>query len=244
MVVGAGYTWSFVSNGMQTAPYEPLMLRYREQLTHVTLSLDGATPATHDAVRCRAGAFERVTAAARGYAEAGFPVRIHSTLNRLNRHELAAMVRLAQDLGASGFAAAGIIPTAWNQDLTLDDATLRDLYGELTALQTPDFLIHYFSSLHTSGGVHFCNNLHLRELTFNPRGELIFCCDTCGSGSAIGSLYHQPLGELIRLWLAQSAGLQQRRAELIVRGQADAPRFDHCAFCNAYFGITNNGGRA
>ena len=32
MVVGAGYTWSFVSNGMQTAPYEPLVERYREQL--------------------------------------------------------------------------------------------------------------------------------------------------------------------------------------------------------------------
>ena len=53
-VCEAGYTFSFVSNGMNFPQIYPLLLRHRQWFTGVTFSLDGAREATHDRLRGRA----------------------------------------------------------------------------------------------------------------------------------------------------------------------------------------------
>jgi hypothetical protein len=74
----------------------------------------------------------------------------------------------------------------------------------------------------------------LSHLTFNPRGEMMFCCDIDHEGALVGSLRNHSLPELIRIWLEQSAKLQVHRAERISIGKM-GELFDTCAFCNYYF---------
>jgi MoaA/NifB/PqqE/SkfB family radical SAM enzyme len=233
-IVAYGYTWHFVSHGQRTEPYLPLMERHRERFRHVALSLDGADPATHDAIRNRPGAFEKVQAAARTYIERGFKLRLAVTLNRRNKEQLPALVDLAQEWGAAGMNLAAVIPVDWAADLTLSDAESLDLYQQALDLRArTGFDLRPLSSLYTPGGVNFCANYQLCELTFNARGDLVFCCDTTGEGAVTGSLRAKPLAELIADWLAQSQRLQTTRARQIAQG--DLPeKFDTCAFCNRF----------
>ena len=234
-IVAYGYSWHFVSHGQRTEPYLPSMERYKDKVTHVTLSIDGATAETHDEIRQRKGAFEKVTASARKYVELGYKVRVSSTLNRKNKSEVEALLNLAQDIGASYMNFGGTIPTPWNQDLVLNDGESLELVQQITTLREKSgFDVQHFSSLHTRGGVNFCNVLNLRELTFNSLGELIFCCDTIENGAVTGSLREHSFAEFVKLWLAQSNSLQAQRAEQIATGNL-GEKFDTCAFCNSHF---------
>ncbi len=236
MVVSAGYTWSFVSHGGRTAPYEALLNKFGESLTHMSLSIDGATAEVHDDIRRKAGAFQRVTSAARHYRALGFKVKMSTSLNKVNKHQLPEIIALARDLEVNHLMLGGTIPTPWNEDLQLTDAENDELYQAIAKFQseTRDLRITHFSSLHTRGGVNFCDILNMGELTFNARGELMFCCDTHSHGAIIGSLAHQPFGELVKTWLNQANILQQHRANLLMTGDLEAG-FNTCTFCNRYF---------
>jgi hypothetical protein len=96
-----------------------------------------------------------------------------------------------------------------------------------------NFDIRPLSSLYTRGGVNFCNNLNLCDLTFNASGELIFCCDT-NDHALIGSLKELPLRELIKRWLKESQDFQIQRAERIASGNL-GEKFDTCTCCNTFF---------
>ena len=234
-IVAYGYTWSFVSHGQRTKPYLRVMEKYKDKVTHVALSIDGATSETHDDIRKHKGAFEKVVASAKQYIELGYKVRISSTLNQKNKQEVEALLRLANNIGVSSIGFAGTIPTPWNQELVLNDEELLALYRQIIALCEKSSLdIQTVSSLHTRGGINFCNILNLHELTFNSRSELIFCCDTTDNGAATGSLREHSVSQLIKLWLEQSNSIQAKRTEHIAAGDM-GEKFDTCAFCNSYF---------
>lgn len=68
----------------------------------VHVSIDGATPETHDALRGRAGAFRKsVSGLCRLRRKGGPKLGIHTVLTRRNVDELAALVRLAAALGVA-----------------------------------------------------------------------------------------------------------------------------------------------
>lgn len=234
-IVAYGYTWHFVSHGQRTEPYLPIMQKYKDKVSRVTLSIDGATSETHDEIRKHKGAFERVMTSAKKYAEMGYKVRISTSLNQKNKTEAEALINLAQDVKAIGINIAGTIPTAWNKDLVLNDAESLKLYQQIIAVhEKTKFDVRTLSSLHTRGGVNFCGNLNMHELTFNSRGELIFCCDTTDNGALTGSLRENSFANLVKLWLEQSNNLQIQRAGQIAAGKM-GEKFDTCAFCNAHF---------
>ena len=234
-IVAYGYTWHFVSNGQETKPYLPLMERHKDKVNHVSLSIDSTTAAIHDEIRNRSGAFIRVVAAVGEYTRAGYSVHIAATLNRKNKGEVEALVKMAMDLGAKSIGFGGMIPTPWNQDLLLSDEESFQLWEKTNELQKQTgFDIRTVSALHSHGGVNFCNILNLRELTFNALGELVFCCDTINEGAVIGSLETNSLSDLIQAWLEQAAALQKHRTRLIAEGQM-GKGFDTCIFCENLF---------
>jgi len=234
-ITAFGYTWHFVSHGQRSEPYLPVMAKHRDKLTHVSLSVDGADAETHDTLRNRPGAFEKVRASARTYVELGYKVRLSVTLNQQNKTQVEALVQLAREWSAYGINFAGTIPTDWNQELVLSDQQSLELYHQILALrEQTKFDLRPVSSLQGRGGVNFCRNLNLHEAAFNARGELIFCCDTIEDGALIGSIKELPLYELVKRWLKQSADLQIQRAERIAKGNL-GEKFDTCAFCNAFF---------
>jgi AdoMet-dependent heme synthase len=65
----------------------------------VSLSLDGATPETHDGVRGIPGHFEQSLPAIRALVDAGLKVQINTTVMRSNVDELAAIAQIIADYG-------------------------------------------------------------------------------------------------------------------------------------------------
>lgn len=234
-IVAYGYTWHFVSNGQRTEPYLRMMEKYKDKVSYVALSIDGATAKTHDQIRNRKGAFKKVVASAKEYVQRGYKVRISTSLNKKNKDEVEGILKLAEEIGAYKINLAGTTPTSWNAHLVLNDQESQELYLRILELrETSKPRLHITSSLYTGGGVDFCVSLHLHELIFNSHGELIFCCDTIENGAEIGSLCNQSLASLIKLWLKQSEKIQTARAEYIAAGKM-GEKFDTCAFCNEFF---------
>lgn len=93
----------FFTNGFRLRPalVERLVgvQRTKGQGFHVHLSLDGATPATHDWLRAR-GSFARATAAIRALCERGVRVVVETCLTPLNLDELPDIVLLCRSSGA------------------------------------------------------------------------------------------------------------------------------------------------
>jgi molybdenum cofactor biosynthesis enzyme MoaA len=234
-VVSFGYSWHFVSNGQVSEPYLRLMEQYKKQFKYASISIDGATAATHDRIRGKKGAFDRAVETVKTYVRSGFNVRISTTLNRDNHLEAESIIQLAQNLGARSIGFAGTIPTSWNQSLVMSDQELDECWKTIRDLrQNSQFDIRTVSALHTRGGVNFCNILNMRNLTFNARGELMFCCDTTLQGAIIGSLVETQLSDLIDRWIDLSSALQKHRAKRISDGMMGSG-FDTCTFCNHFF---------
>ena len=239
-IVRYGYTWHFTSNGQSTKVYLPLMKRTREQFTHLTVSIDGVNAETHDDIRNKKGAFEKVLASVRLYVKEGFRVQATMVLNQKNREQIEDFIALAENLGIKAVVFGGIIPTAWNQHLSLSDEEYLKLYQNIGNLRKKaKFKVSTTSSLYTRGGVNFCDVLNLREIAFNPQGEMIFCCDTTENGAVIGSLRKFPLKELIQRWLELSANLQAKRTEEIATGNL-VEGFDTCSYCNHFLSSIGN----
>ena len=67
----------------------------------VSISLDGATPETHEGIRLVEGQFEATLAALRPLRSHGFTVQVNTLVMRENVHELADIARLVKEVGAS-----------------------------------------------------------------------------------------------------------------------------------------------
>lgn len=79
-------------------------------LRRVALSLDGATPASHDDFRGEAGSFERTIAAARAAMDAGLPLQLNTTVCSDTVDELPAIRDLAADLGVVLWSVFFLVP--------------------------------------------------------------------------------------------------------------------------------------
>jgi len=86
-------------------------------IARISLSLDGASAATHDSFRQVDGAFDAVMEAARAAREAGLEFQINPTVTSANVDEMPAILDLAVDIGASAFHIFMLVPTGRAKDL-------------------------------------------------------------------------------------------------------------------------------
>jgi MoaA/NifB/PqqE/SkfB family radical SAM enzyme len=68
MIVGKGYTWNAVTNGLDPEAYLKLARKFPNALNYLGVSIDGADEETHDYIRARKGAFKITTSAVREFA--------------------------------------------------------------------------------------------------------------------------------------------------------------------------------
>ena len=77
----------------------------------VSLSLDGATAATHDEFRGQPGAFDGTLRAMERFRRHGIPFLINSSFTRRNKAEIPAVLDLARQSGAKAWYLFIIVPT-------------------------------------------------------------------------------------------------------------------------------------
>jgi len=98
-----GLTMSLETNGTLMTQDMAQYLRSQNVLTHASVSLDGASAATHDPFRGVKGSFEKACNAVRYLAEVEYHPQVIMSLHRGNVDEIEATARLAAQLGASTF---------------------------------------------------------------------------------------------------------------------------------------------
>ena len=77
----------------------------------VSLSLDGASAATHDAFRGVDGVFDDTMVAARLVREVGYRLQINTTVTAGNVHELPAILKTVLELGTTLWSIFFLVPT-------------------------------------------------------------------------------------------------------------------------------------
>ncbi|MEI6211595.1 MAG: radical SAM protein [bacterium] len=89
-------------------------------IQRVSVSLDGATPATHDAFRGVPGSFD---ATVRGYdalVRAGMPVQVNATVARNNIDEVEALLQFLLDRKAAAFHVFALVPVGCGAQISED----------------------------------------------------------------------------------------------------------------------------
>ena len=74
---------------------------YERGVRSVSISLDGATPESHDSLRGIPGHFDDTIAALSMLVEMGFRLQVNTTVMRRNVHEMADIARLLEGLGVA-----------------------------------------------------------------------------------------------------------------------------------------------
>jgi len=77
----------------------------------ISISIDGANAATHDAFRGVSGAFESATMGIMYAKESGIEFQVNTTVTRHNVAELPAILKLAIELGAAALDVFFLVPT-------------------------------------------------------------------------------------------------------------------------------------
>jgi heme b synthase len=114
-------------------------------IPRVSISLDGPTPAEHDAFRKVQGAFEKSIHAIRNLRARGVPTQINTTLTKRNRRQLSQIMETAEGLGAVAFHVFLLVPTGRAQEMAGEEMgpqeyeeTLAEFYelGKATEMET------------------------------------------------------------------------------------------------------------
>lgn len=85
----------------------------------ISMSLDGATAATHDAFRGFAGTFDQTVAMAPVMNEIGYRLQINSTLTKGNIHEAPALMKQVIEMGAKMWYVFFLVPTGRGAQLNM-----------------------------------------------------------------------------------------------------------------------------
>ena len=97
----------------------------------VSISLDGADSATHDAFRGIPGAFEAATSGLRNLKTLGMSVQINMTIARHNAHQLPQVLELAKSLGADALHTFLLVPVGCGVDIAAEQMVAPEEYEKM-----------------------------------------------------------------------------------------------------------------
>ena len=97
----------------------------------VSISLDGADAATHDAFRGIPGAFEGALAGLRNLKELGMSVQINMTIARHNAQQLPAVLEMVRRLGADALHTFLLVPVGCGVDIAAEQMVPADEYERI-----------------------------------------------------------------------------------------------------------------
>ena len=153
--------------------------RLDNPLVYIQVSLEGATPASNDAIRGR-GSFQKVIAALECLQKRNIEVSINTVLTRRNFNELDKMTELAARYGAklrvSRFRPSGRGKASWSQ-LNVDKKQMlafSDWLNRHLAVSTGDSFFSVSTEERRSLGLNMCGASKL-TCCISPEGNVYPC---------------------------------------------------------------------
>ncbi|MEI7703936.1 MAG: radical SAM protein [Deltaproteobacteria bacterium] len=244
--VARGYTWHVVTSGKGFRRITDLLEAdpaRREALRIVDFSVDGATEASHDAIRGE-GSFRDAMAAIAGCSARDIPFSMQMTLNARNQGDLEQMGLLAGELGARvmSFAMMNATGRPEDRDLYLSPSAwdgIRDRIERLATLVKVE--VTAAEGFRRGDRFHVCEPFRSEVLHVTPWGELNLCCNLSGvpggREDVVADLTTTPLVEAHRRLLDLVSRLERERLEKIAASPIP-PGWDDfpCNRCLARFG--------
>ncbi len=233
----AGYTYGLVSNGWNFPHVYSRLLPFRDQLAGITFSLDGATEATHDALR-GTGSYRRLLQAISVCVASDLPFSLNMVVTRRNRTELAALAELGAALGARGVRYGPLMPGGDpTLELTLEERRASE--SAIRALQPGSPIPVALAPGYETDELFPCAPLNLEEFNIDWRGNLTHCCHLSGyadSGTDIvGNLRVLSFSEAwSRLRAANARFIREKQTRQAAGRLSEADRFP-CLYCCGYF---------
>jgi radical SAM protein with 4Fe4S-binding SPASM domain len=99
-------------------------------VNRVSISLDGADEATHDAFRRLPGSFRSALAGAQALRAEGVPLQINVTVAKHNADQMDEMVSLAKELGAVALHLFLLVPVGCGMEIAEEQTLQADAYEE------------------------------------------------------------------------------------------------------------------
>lgn len=195
-------------------------------IEYAGISLDGATPETHDRFRNVPGAFARSIAAFSHCREAGVRCGVRITLTKENCGELGALIDLAVSVGAGRFCLYWLVPAGRGMDeynrLQVGPEEVTDALGllyrkagaidpgtmEFLTVDSPQDCIHLLASLERDRSPDLSDARTLiasskggcsagdRVANIDPEGNVYPCQFARFPGFRIGNVRERPFSEL------------------------------------------------
>ena len=246
-VARLGFTWHLVTSGrgfdrllalLEEAPARRAALRI------IDLSLDGATAATHDAVRGE-GSHREVMSAVAACSARGLPFGLQMTVNALNQGDVEPVALSAAELGAkqASFAMTQATGADDDRDLYLSPEALDRVRDRVDRLST---LLH-IPILPTEGfrrdwRFHVCEPFRSETLHVTAQGMLNLCCNHSGvpggREDVVADLARESLVDGHRRLLDLIHQLERERLDAIAAAPGAKPGWDDfpCNRCLARLG--------
>jgi SynChlorMet cassette radical SAM/SPASM protein ScmF len=168
------------SNGVAITPHTADLIKSCEK-RFISISIDGLAE-SHEWMRGIAGSFEKASAGVRTLVETGIHPQVIMAVTKRNKHEIAALAKYAERLGAGSVKYNFVTPTARGEKMESDGDTI-----------SVSEQIHLSDWIHTelqkTVRIHLMTNLPFafRSLSslFGPQGNY----GRCGIFSILGVLH-------------------------------------------------------
>lgn len=140
--------YDILTNGTMIADEDFISLKKYKKLRRVQVSLEGATPMSHDTVRGE-GDFMAVTNAIKKLKQNGFKVSVMTTLTKNNKEELPNMISLLGKLSVDYFSLERFMPEGQGEEhkgWLLTKEEVREVFQYMTNMskhiKTPHLLLY------------------------------------------------------------------------------------------------------
>lgn len=126
-----------LSNGTLITDEDASRLSEYEKLREVQISLDGATPLTHDRTRGD-GSFSRARKGIEFLVNHGVFTTAMFTITKINAHEAIDVLRLAYKIGIGAIAVERVTPTGprCTDSLSISPEDLRHIYEKISSIKS------------------------------------------------------------------------------------------------------------
>lgn len=211
------------TNGILLTQHLAELIKDNIYIGYVSVSVDGADPATHDAFRGVQGSFERAWQGVRHLVTAGMHPQIIMSLHVHNVDQMEALVRMAEDAGASSVKFNIIQPSGRGELMTKREQVLTlERLIEIGRWIEDDLQSRAKIPLHFSWPLAFYGLKRLQRMRSYScgvhgilgvlyTGELAMC----GIGLQVPDLIYGQLGKdrLVDVW-TENPQLQVQREQL------------------------------
>jgi MoaA/NifB/PqqE/SkfB family radical SAM enzyme len=225
------YRLGFVTNGWFYQQTLELFEKHAANIGFVTLSVDGATAATHDRIRGQKGSFRRVLEALQAYNDLGLYTRVQLVLSNQNHTEFKRYVEYFEER-ADEVAVLHTIGSELSHDMMLTEQQMDAIHRELRRFNRKHERVDVASSVGMERGLNFCGALGWGAVALNANGELVFCCDSLYDGAVVGDCNQESVATILPRYGQVRQRLMETRIRQIAEGQGDGYRFNSCNWCN------------